>query len=389
MVGDNPRETILFSPLRLRGTEFPNRIVVSPMAQYSADNGMPTDYHLVHYGKFAMGGAGTIIVEESAVTRDGRITNGCLGLWTDEHAHAFRRIVDFVHGFGTKMGVQLGHGGRKSSSSRPWHGNKTLSDAQAQALGDEVWTPVGPTPQALGEGWAVPREMTRDDMLRTAQAFADAARRATAAGFDFVEIHMAHGYLLQSFLSPLSNRRTDGYGTDFAGRIRFPLEVTEAVRAAIPEDMPLFVRISAVDRVEGGWEMDDSVAFARELKARGVDVVDCSSGGNSPKGATNTALERGPGYQAPYAARIREEVGMATQAVGYVRNGRFANKLLQDGAADLIAVGRQFLWDPFWGLHAAEDLGLTGDYGHWPQQYAWWLQKWDMGLRSQGDTPKQ
>lgn len=380
---------MLFSKLRIRGLELPNRIVVSPMAQYSAVDGMPNDFHLVHYGKFALGGAGTIFVEESGVTREGRITNGCLGLWSDAHMEAFRRLTAFVHQQGAKIAVQLGHGGRKASSSRPWDGNMTLRPEQAEALGDETWQPMGASPIPLDDGWATPREMTRDDMAELAQAFADAAGRAVRAGFDMVEIHMAHGYLLQSFLSPLSNFRDDGYGTDFEGRIRFPLEVTEAVRAAIPDDMPLFVRISAVDRIAGGWEMDDSVAFARELKKRGVDVVDCSSGGNTPKGATNTALERGPGYQAPFAERIRRETGLMTQAVGFVRNGAFAESLLQDGAADLIAVGRQFLFDPFWGHHAAEDLGLTGDYETWPRQYAWWLEKWDKGLRANGDGPKQ
>lgn len=374
---------LLFTPVTIRGVTLPNRIVVSPMAQYSARDGFPVAHHLVHYGKFALGGAGLVIMEETAVTRGGRITNGCLGLWTDDHAQALRPIVEYLKANGSVPAVQLGHGGRKSSSQRPWHGNGPLTRADIER-GDEEWRPMGPSPLPLSEGWQTPQEMTRTDMDIVRDAFAAGARRALAAGFEVLEIHMAHGYLLQSFLSPLSNVRTDGYGTSLQGRIRFPLEVVEAVRAAIPESVPLFTRISAVDWIDGGWEMDDSVAFARELKARGVDVVDCSSGGNSPKGATNANLTRAPGYQAPFAERIRRETGIMTQAVGFIRTGTFAEELLQKGSADLIAVGRQFLYDPFWGLHAAEELGLTGEFEGWPQQYAWWLEKWAKGLKAMG-----
>ena len=220
------------------------------------------------------------------------------------------------------------------------------------------------------------------DLDRTKADFAQAAARAADAGFEILEIHMAHGYLLQSFLSPLSNQRNDAYGGDRAGRMRFPLDVTEAVRAAWPDDKPLFVRISSVDGIDGGWEIEDSVALAHALKARGVDVVDCSSGGNSPKGATNANLKRGPGFQVPFAQRIREEVGIQTMAVGLIRTPQFAEEVLTGARADLIAVGRQALADPFWPLHAAQYFDIDPDFTKWPQQYAWWLEKWDKGLRA-------
>ena len=250
------------------------------------------------------------------------------------------------------------------------------------ARGDRLWKPFGPSENALAEGWLTPKMMDDADLARTRQNFADAAERAGEAGFDIVEIHMAHGYLLQSFLSPLSNKRSDGYGGDRAGRMRFPLEVAEAVRAVWPKDKPLFVRISSVDGIDDGWEMDDSVALAHELKAGGIDVIDCSSGGNSPKGATNANLTRGPGYQVPFAERIKREVGIQTMAVGLIREPELAEMILQDGRADLIAVGRQALVDPFWALHAAQHFDIDPDFEKWPHQYAWWLEKWDKGLRA-------
>jgi len=378
---------LLFTPLTIRGITLPNRIVISPMAQYQAQNGYPVPHHLVHYGKFALGGAGLVFVEATGVTRTGRITNGCLGLWEDGQAEALQPITRFLRDNGSKSAIQIGHGGRKASMQRPWHGNGPPTEAD-RARGDEIWEPMAASDRPLDEGWLKPKQMDEGDMAAIRQAFADAARRALDAGFDIVEIHMAHGYLLHSFLSPLSNFRTDAYGGSLEGRMRFPLEVVEAVRAALPDETPMFVRISAVDGIVDGWDIEDSVAFAHELKARGVDVVDCSSGGHSSKGATNANLKRSPGYQAPFAERIRQEVGMMTQAVGLIRDGRLAEELLQKGSADLIAIGRQALWDPFWALHAAEQFGLTANYEAWPQPYAWWLEKWDKGLRSSGAGPE-
>ncbi len=371
---------LLFEPLTIGAVTLSNRIAISPMDQYSAIDGIPTAYHLVHYGKFAMGGAGSIFVEATGISEEGRITNGCPGLYNADQVAAFRPITDFIKQQRSVPAVQIGHGGRKASTQRPWEGGGPVTEAEI-ARGDRLWKPLGPSENALAEGWLLPKMMEDADLRKTRQDFADAAERALEAGFEIVEIHMAHGYLLQSFLSPLSNKRNDGYGGDRAGRMRFPLEVAEAVRAVWPKDKPLFVRISSVDGIDGGWEMDDSVALAHELKARGVDVIDCSSGGNSPKGATNANLTRGPGFQVPFAERIKREVGIRTMAVGLIREPDLAERILQDGRADLIAVGRQALVDPFWALHAAQHFDIDPDFEKWPHQYAWWLEKWDKGLR--------
>lgn len=378
---DPTRKPLLFTPFQLRSVTLPNRIIVPPMAQYSADEGVATEFHQVHYGKFAMGGAGTVFVEATGVTREGRITNGCLGLWNDAQQRAFEPITRMIRSHGAVPAIQIGHGGRKASMQRPWFGNGPLNDRDL-ARGEERWQPLGPSAAPLAEGWLVPRAMDAEDLARTRQAFADTALRALAAGFEIIEIHMAHGYLLQSFLSPLSNFRTDAYGGSLEGRMRYPLEVAAAVRAAIPAGTPLFVRISSEDGIDGGWTMDDSVVLSRELLGCGVDVVDCSSGGNTPRGATNANLQRTPGYQVPFARRIREEARILSEAVGLIRDGRHAEQILQEGGADFIAVGRQFLFDPFWALHAAHELGIDPDFEQWPHQYAWWLEKWDKGIKA-------
>lgn len=377
---------LLLSPLTIRGVTLRNRIAVSPMAMYRAQNGHPVPFHLVHYGKFALGGAGLVFVEEAAVTRTGRITNGCLGLWDDAQARALAPIASILKQEGSVPAIQIAHGGRKASAQRAWEGNGPLTPENV-AEGDEIWQPLAPSPKPFAEGWLAPTELDRAGLDEIRDAFVAAARRALAAGFEIVELHMAHGYLLQSFLSPLANERTDQYGGSLENRMRFPLEVARAVRAGIPDTVPLFSRISAVDWVEGGWEMDDSVALASELKRAGVDLVDCSSGGNLAKGATNSNLTRGPAYQAPFARRVREEAGILTQAVGLIRTPALAERLLQDGFADVIAVGRQMLFDPFWAHHAAEAFGETGSFEAWPKPYAWWLEKWAAGLRATGETP--
>ena len=379
-------DPLLFSPLTLRGVTAANRVVVSPMCQYSADNGYAGDHHLVHYGKFAMGGAGIVFLEATAVLAEGRITNGCLGLWEDGQMHRLEQIAAFLKAHGSLPAIQLAHAGRKASMQRPWHGNGPQTPEDLER-GDVLWPVMAPSARALTDGWLEPRQMDEADMRIVREAFATSARRAVSAGFEVIEIHMGHGYLLQTFLSPLSNIRNDAYGGTREGRMRFPLETVDAVRAAIPDSVPVFVRISSVDGIDGGWELEDSIAFARELKARGVDVVDCSSGGNSPTGATNSSLKRGPGFQAPYARAIRAETGIKTQAVGLIRTAALAEELLQDGTADLIALGRQMLYDPFWPLHAAAALAADPDYATWPRQYGWWLEKWDKGLSAIGERP--
>lgn len=377
---------LLFQPLTVRGVTLRNRIAVSPMAMYCAENGYPVAFHQVHYGKFAMGGAGLVYVEQAAVTRTGRITNGCLGLWEDGQAEALAPIAAFLRSQGAVPAIQINHSGRKGSAQRAWEGNGVLKPENL-ANGDESWQPLGASDNAFSEGWPVPTPLSQAGLDEIRNAFVATALRALSAGFQIIELHMAHGYLLQSFLSPIANKRTDAYGGSRENRMRFPLEVARAVRAALPSDVPLFARISAVDWIDGGWDLDDSVALARELKLAGVDLVDCSSGGNLLKGATNSNLTRSAGYQAPFARRLRAEAGVMSQAVGLIRSPEFAEALLQDGAADIIAIGRQMLFNPFWAHHAAEALGQTGAFETWPKPYAWWLEKWSGGLRASGERP--
>jgi anthraniloyl-CoA monooxygenase len=347
-----------FVPLAIRGIELANRIVVSPMCQYSAHEGVPGDWHLVHLGSRAIGGAGLVLAEATSVSSDGRITPGCTGLWNDAQRDAWKRIVDFVHASsGAKLGIQLGHAGRKASCSTPWEGDAPLVDARA-------WPTIGPSADAFKEGWHVPRAMTRSDMDRVRDDFVAATRRALAAGFDLVELHAAHGYLLSSFLSPLSNRRLDEHGGSLANRMRYPLEVVEAVRAEWPADRPLFVRISASDWLdaEGGFTCDDAVVLARELKLRGVDCVDVSSAGNSPR----SRIDFGRMYQVPFADAIRHGAGVLVQCVGAVQGIDHANTVLAAGRADLVAMARPHLADPYLALHAAAEAGHEVP---WPRQY--------------------
>jgi len=366
--------SMLFSPLTLRGLTLPNRVVISPMCTYSARDGLADDWHLAHLGKFALGGAGVVFVEATGVEARGRITHGCLGIWSDEHARALERIAGFLKSHGAVPAIQLAHAGRKASMQRPWHGNGPLDEADV-ARGDEPWEIIGPTAEPAGDAWLMPKAMDQADIDAVVEAFADGARRALAAGFEIVEIHGAHGYLLHSFLSPLSNTRGDAYGGDRAGRMRLALEVAEAVRAVWPEDKPLFFRLSSVDGVEEGWSLDDSVALARALKTRGVDVVDCSSGGIY--GRINRAMiPRGLGFQVPFAERIRREAEIATQCVGLILDGPQAEEILHSGAADLVAIGREALEDPFWAHHAARALGDDDDgFDEWPEPYGWWLKR--------------
>lgn len=374
----------LFSPLEIRDVTLPNRVVVSPMCMYSASEGVANDFHLAHYGKFAIGGAGLILVEATGVTAQGRITNGCLGLWNDQQAKALAGVASLIKQQGSIAGIQIGHGGRKASTQRASDGAGPLTEADI-ARGERCWDVIGPSPVAFAPGWLTPREMTRDDMDMVRNAFVQAAGRAVAAGFQLVELHMAHGYLLQSFLSPLANFRQDLYGGALENRMRFPLEVAKAMRQALPEGVPMFCRISAVDWLDEGWQMQDSLTLASALKDQGVDVIDCSSGGNLAQGATNSNLTRGPAFQAPFAREIRRAVGIKTQTVGLIRDAALAEQLVADGSADLVALGRQMLYDPFWALHARRTLAPLDNFGDWPAPYAWWLEKWARGLARSGE----
>jgi len=343
----------LFSPLRLRGLELANRIVVSPMCQYEAEDGRAVAWHLVHYGQLSMGGAGLLIVEATAVSREGRITRHCLGLYDDACAAALERVVRFCRHYGTaKLAIQLGHAGRKGSAHRPRDGGTPLGPQEG------AWTTLAPSPIPYDEGWPAPKEMDAQDLARTKAAFVAAAQRARDLGFDLLELHMAHGYLLHQFLSPLSNRRADAWGGGLEGRMRYPLEVFEAVRAVWPEERPLGVRISATDWVEGGWDMEDSLALAEALRARGCDFVDVSSGGLDPRQKISLA----PGFQVPFAERIRREVGIPVIAVGLINGPRQAESIVAEGRADLVALARGFMDDPHWGWHAARELGAEIAY---------------------------
>jgi anthraniloyl-CoA monooxygenase len=347
----------MFAPLRLRELELRNRIVVSPMCQYSAVDGVPGDWHLVHLGSRGIGGAGLVITEMTNVSPDGRISLGCAGMWSDAHTAAWKRIVDFVHATsGAKVGQQLAHAGRKGSCSRPWEGDAPLA-------GSDAWETIGPSPLPFDAGWPAPREMDRADMDRVRDDFVAAARRAEAAGFDLIELHMAHGYLLSSFLSPKSNVRTDAYGGSLESRMRFPLEVFEAVRAVWPAAKPMSVRISATDWLPDGFQPEDAVELARALQERGLDVVDVSSAGNTPE----SVPEYGRMYQVPFAERIRHEVGMPVMAVGAILGADHANTVLAAGRADLCALARPHLADPYLTLHAARDYGFVDQ--PWPPQY--------------------
>lgn len=368
-------QSLLFTPLKLRELTLRNRIMISPMCTYSANDGLADDWHVVHLGQFALGGAGIVFVEATAVEEYGRITYGDVGIWSDAHIPPLKRVADVVRRFGAAPALQLAHAGRKASGQRPWHGHSVLTDADAKARGERPWPTVSSVAAAMDAGWHVPHALSVDEIKALVAAWRAAARRARDAGFDIVEVHCAHGYLNHQFLSPLVNQRNDAYGGDRAGRMRFPLEVAEAVRAEWPKDKPVFARISSVDGMEGGWDLDDSVAFAKELKARGIDAVDCSSGGLIGS-ATTRAAPRGFGFQVPFAEKVRTEAGIATIAVGLIVTGPQAEQVLQNDQADLIAVAREALYDPYWPHHAARELGADGGaYAAWPQQYGWWLDR--------------
>jgi len=345
----------LFSPLALRGVVLRNRVMISPMCQYSADDGVAGDWHLVHLGARAAGGAGLVCAEATAVAPEGRISCSDTGLWDDRHVEPFARIVRFCRSQGAAVAVQLAHAGRKASTAPPWTGGGAVP---ASAGG---WAAVAPSAVAFG-ALPAPRALSAEELPGVVRAFRAAAARARGAGFDAVELHAAHGYLLHQFLSPLSNRRTDAYGGAFANRVRLLLEVVDGVRAEWPERLPLFVRISATDWAEGGWDADQSVELARLLGPRGVDVVDCSSAGLLADAKVPVA----PGYQVPFAARIRREAGIATAAVGLITVAAQADAIVREGQADLVAIARESLRNPHFPLQAGRELGLEAP---WPRQY--------------------
>jgi len=346
----------LFSPLSLRSLTLANRIIVSPMCQYSSVDGLSNDWHFVHLGSRAVGGAALVMTEASAVTADGRISPQDLGIYDDGHVAGLARIVRFIHSQKTLAGIQLAHAGRKGSTRRPWEPPGAIRPE------DGGWVPVGPTDEWFVEGYPVPRPLALDEIPAIVRSFRDAAKRALDAGFDVAEIHAAHGYLLHEFYSPLVNKRTDDYGGTFDRRVRLCLEVVEAVRADWPERLPLFVRISSVDWKEGGWDLDQAVELAKRLRDRGVDLVDCSSGG----AVHDQQIAVGAGYQLPFAERIRRDAGIATGAVGLITQAEQADGIIRSGQADAVLLARELLRDPYWPLHAADVLAQETP---WPAQY--------------------
>jgi 2,4-dienoyl-CoA reductase-like NADH-dependent reductase (Old Yellow Enzyme family) len=343
------------------------------MATYSAVDGIAQDLHFAHCGRLVLGGAGCVFVEATAVTDQGRITNGDMGLWPAAHIPPLRRIAAFMKAQGVVPGIQLAHAGRKGSMQRPWYGNGPLTPEDL-ARGEKTWDIVAPTSEPMAEGFIAPNALSVADLAVLKGHWVDAAERALEAGFEILEIHNAHGYLIHQFLSPLSNKRSDAYGGDFAGRTRFPLEVAEAVRAVWPRTKPLFLRVSAVDGLDGGWTMDDTVAYAKQLKLRGIDVIDCSSGGLFGS-ATAARVRRSWGFQVPYAERVRREAQIMSMAVGLIVDPVRAEDILQKGQADLIAIAREALVNPCWPQMAEIALGRRAfdAMDDWPVQYGWWL----------------
>lgn len=349
-------EVLLFSPLELRGLTVKNRIFVSPMCMYSAQDGIPNEWHLVHLGSRAVGGAGLITIEATGVVPEGRITPGCLGLWSMAQVEKFKPITAFIKQQNAIPAIQLAHAGRKASCSLGWQGSKPISPTEGG------WKIVGPSPLAFNEGYQVPHEMTVEEIQHLVQDFAKSAQLALKAGFQCIELHMAHGYLMHQFLSPYSNHRTDSYGGSFENRTRFPLEVVDAVRKVVPDDFPLIARISATDWKEGAWDLEQSIRLAEDLEKHGVDLIDCSTGGNIP----GVKIPLTPGYQVPFAEQIKKVAGVKTGAVGLITDPHKAEEILQKGQADAIFLARELLRDPYWPLHAAKKLGVEVP---WPLQY--------------------
>lgn len=377
---------LLFQPITFRGVTFKNRIAVSPMGTYGSEDGRLTPYQNAHYQRMAMGGAGLVVMEQTFVTRAGRVSNGDPGLWADSHIGPMSALVSEMKRYGAKTAIQISHGGRKGGQQRAHHGNGPIG-ARDLAAGDEPLFPMGASAVPLSDGWLVPVALSEAEIEGIIDAFVAGARRAILAGFDLLELHLAHGYLLQSFLSPIANHRQDQWGGSLENRMRLPLTIVRRLRAIMPAAMPLFARLSVTDWIEGGWTSEDSIILAGELKAAGVDLIDCSSGGNMRQGATNSNLARGPGYQVALAEEVRRAGNVPTAAVGMIRTAAFAEEILQAGKADMIFIGRQILFNPFWVRHAAWELGLDPHFADWPEPYGWWLDKWARALAINGEDP--
>ncbi|MBB3139875.1 NADH:flavin oxidoreductase/NADH oxidase [Halomonas organivorans] len=374
----------LLRPLTLRGLTLKNRMVVSPMCQHSAVDGAVQDWHVVHYGKFVLGGAALVLTESTAVSSDSRVGVADLGIWSDDHVAGLKRLGDFAHANGAAFGIQLAHAGRKAFSEPLWEGGRALSPETLDARGIS-WRRVGPSAIAASGEWTEPEMLKREEIEAIRHDFVTAAERADRAGADVVELHFGHGYLLASFLSPLSNQRTDEYGGSLENRMRFAVETARAVREAWPDDKPLFARLSCLDGAEGSWGMEDTVALAKALKEVGVDVIDCSSGGLTEE-TRRSNVPRGIGFQVPFAEEVRRRAGIKTQAVGIILTPEQANEVVDSGKADLVALGREVLRTPYWPAEAIRALNGAEDFSAWPLQHREWLARRHTALSRLGVT---
>jgi 2,4-dienoyl-CoA reductase-like NADH-dependent reductase (Old Yellow Enzyme family) len=345
----------LFSPLKIRGIELKNRIAVSPMCQYSSEDGMPTDWHLVHLGSRAVGGAALVIQEATAVSPEGRISPEDAGIWNDQQADAYKRTTSFITSYNSIPAIQLAHAGRKGSTYSPWKGKGEVKKENGG------WQTYSPSPIHFSNEYPTPKEMDESDIDKVINDFCSAAKRSIAAGYKLIELHMAHGYLVHEFLSPLSNSRKDKYGGSLENRCRFAIRIAKCVRDIIPENYPLFARISASDWIEGGWNIEDSVQLSIQLKRAGVDLIDCSSGGNAP-----IVIPTGPGYQIPFSEKIKNEAAILTGGIGFITSPEQADHIIRTGQADIVLLAREILRNPYWPLHAAKALNADVD---WPVQY--------------------
>lgn len=373
----------LFSPFTLRGQTFKNRVAISPMSQYRSKDGFANDWHMVHLGRFALGGAGLVFCEATAVEERGRRTPGDLGLWDDAQIAELARINRFLAAEGAVPGVQLAHAGRKASERRPWHGETPVDGEDMSLRNEAAWTAIAPSPLVYADGWPVPQEMSLNDIADVVAAFGAAAKRSVAAGFKVVEVYAAHGFLVHQFYSPVSNQRGDGYGGSRSNRMRFAGEVAQSIRANLPDDMPLVFRLSCTDWVDGGWEAGDTVELARMLKSCGVDMIDCSSGGIGGRERPRR-MQLAEAFQAPFAAQVKAEAEMDAMAVGFIWNAETAERIVADGSADMVALAREVLADPNWPLTARSVLEADAGFRHWPQEAGWWLERRDRLLNKLG-----
>lgn len=373
----------LFTPFKLRDVSFKNRIAVSPMSQYRAKQGFTNDWHLVHLGRFALGGAGLIYVEATAVEADGRRTAGDIGLWTDDQISGLKNITTFLSSEGSVPGIQLSHAGRKASERRPWHGETPIDKEDKQLRDEDSWQSIGPSAVPYADGWPAPLEMSHADIQRVINAFGEAAARAHRAGFKMIEIYAAHGFLIHQFLSPIANHRSDKWGGSPSNRSRFAIEVAKSIRTQWPDELPLAFRLSATDWLDNGLEIDDTVIIARHLKEAGVDMIDVSSGGISGKERPRR-MELKQGFQVPFATQISQETDLATMGVGFLWDADVCEQLIAKNQVDMIALARELLANPNWPQHAAQQLGLNNDHDLAPVEAGWWLMKRDRLLNKLG-----